>query len=190
MELVSAVNEHAELELVGEADTGDRAIDALWELEPDVTLVNLSLPGLDVLRAINRDELPSRVVVLSTRTDGGIAHAAIRAGAKAYLSKESTPAQLCDAMIAVARGDTVLAPELDPELASELRLRAGDARLTARERQVLDLAASGMTPYDVGRRLYVSSATLGTYVEGLCEKLGVTEVPDAIAEARRRGLIR
>jgi two-component system nitrate/nitrite response regulator NarL len=188
--LVSAVNERAELELVGEAERGDLALDALWELQPDVTLVDLGLPDLDVLSAIDHDELPTRVVVLSTRTDGSIADAAIRAGAKAYLSKESTPEQLCDAILAVARGDTVLPAELDPDVAGELRVRATEARLTSRERQVLELAAGGMSPYDVGRRLYLSSATLGKYVKGFCEKLGVTEVPDAIAEAKRRGLIR
>ena len=188
--LVSAVNAHAELELVGETETGDLALDALWQLQPDVTLLDLSLPNLDVLSAIDHDELPTRVVVLSTRTEGSIADAAIRAGAKAYLSKESTPEQLCDAILAVARGDTVLPPELDPEVAGELQERATYARLTSRERQVLELAAGGMSPYDVGRRLYVSSARLGEYVQGFCEKLGVTEVPDAIAEAKRRGLIR
>ena len=188
--LVSAVNERDELELVGEAERGDLALDALWELQPDVTLVDLGLPDLDVLSAIDHDELPTRVVVLSTRTDGSIADAAIRAGAKAYLSKESTPEQLCDAILAVARGDTVLPAELDPDVAGELRVRATEARLTSRERQVLELAAGGMSPYDVGRRLYLSSATLGKYVKGFCEKLGVTEVPDAIAEAKRRGLIR
>jgi two-component system nitrate/nitrite response regulator NarL len=188
--LVAAVSARAELELVGEADTGDGALDALWELKPDVTLVDLGLPDIDILSAIDRGELPTRVVVLSTRTDGAIASAAIHAGAKAYLSKESSPEQLCDAIIAVARGDTVLPPDLDSDLASEVKLRAGEARLTSRERQVLELAAGGMSPYDVARRLYLSSATLGVYVKGFCEKLGVTEVPDAIAEAKRRGLIR
>lgn len=187
---MSAVNERAELELVGETDTGDGALDALWQLQPDVTLVDLGLPDLDVLSAIDHDQLPTRVVILSTRTDGSIAQAAIRSGAKAYLSKESTPDQLCDAIVAVARGDTVLPPQLDPDVASEIQSHATDARLTSRERQVLELAAGGMSPYDVGRRLYLSSATLGQYVKGFCEKLGVTEVPDAIVEAKRRGLIR
>ena len=188
--VVSAVSERAELELVGEAESGALALDALWELQPDVTLVDLGLPDLDVLSAIDHEDLPTRVVVLSTRTDGTIADAAIRAGAKAYLSKESTPEQLCEAILAVARGDTVLPPELDPDVAGALRVRATEARLTSRERQVLELAAGGMSPYDVGRRLYLSSATLGKYVKCFCEKLGVTEVPDAVAEAKRRGLIK
>lgn len=187
---MSAVNERAELDLVGEANTGNDALDALWQLQPDVTLMDLSLSDIDLLGAIDRNELPTRVIILSTRPDDGIAHAAIRAGAKAYLSKESSPEQLCDAIVAVARGDTVLPPELDSDVASELRERATDTRLTTRERQVLELAAGGMSPYDVGRRLYLSSATLGKYVKGFCEKLGVTEVPDAIVEAKRRGLIR
>ncbi len=187
--LVSAVNERPELELVCEAETGDKALDALWELEPDVTLVDMGLSDIDVLTAIDRYELPTRVIVLSTRPDDAIARAAIRAGAKAYLSKESTPEQVCDAMVAVAGGDVVLAPELDSDIASELKAHAGYARLTTRERQVLELAAGGLSPYDVGRRLYVSSARLGECVEAFCQKLGVTEVPDAIAEAKRRGLI-
>lgn len=188
--LVSAVNERAELELVGEAETGDAAVSALWQLQPDVTLFDLGLPDLDILSAIDHEQLPTRVVILSTRTDGTIAQAAIRAGAKAYLSKESTPEQLCDAILAVAAGDTVLPTQLDDDTTSELKERATDARLTTRERQVLQLAAEGLSPYDVGRRLYISSATLGKYVDGFCQKLGVTEVPDAIVEAKRRGLLR
>lgn len=188
--LVSAVNERDELELIAEADEGVAALDAMWELQPDVTVVDLALSGLDVLSAIDREALPTRVVVLSTRPDDNIARAAIGAGAKAYLSKESTPEQLCDAILAVASGDTVLPPQLDPAVADEVKERATYARLSARERQVLELAAEGMTPYDVGRRLYLSSATLGKYVKGFCEKLGVTEVEDAITEAKRRGLIR
>lgn len=188
--LVSAVSERDELELVGEADTGEAALDALWQLQPDVTLIDVGLPNVDLLGAIDRDQLPTRVVVLSTRVDGEIAQAAIRAGAKAYLSKESTPEQLCDAIVAVAAGDTVLPQELDSDLAGEIKERATDTRLTSRERQVLELAAGGMSPYDVGRNLYLSNATLKKYVTGFCEKLGVTEVPDAITEARRRGLIR
>lgn len=188
--LVSAVNARAELELVGEVDEGGAALDALWELQPDVTLVDLALTDVDVLSMLGRGELPTRVVVISTRADNAIARAAIGAGAKAYVSKESSPDELCDAILAVARGDTVLPPDLDPEVADEVKERASQAPLSARERQVLELAAQGLTPYDVARRLYLSSATLGEYVKGFCEKLGVTEVADAIPEARRRGLIR
>lgn len=188
--LVSAVNARAELELVGEADEGGAALDALWELQPDVTLVDLALTGVDVLSMLGRGELPTRVVVISTRADNAIARAAIGAGAKAYVSKESSPDELCDAILAVARGDTVLPPDLDQDVVDEVKERASHAPLSARERQVLELAAQGLTPYDVARRLYLSSATLGEYVKGFCEKLGVTEVADAIPEARRRGLIR
>lgn len=188
--LVSAVSERAELELVGEAETGDDAMDKLWGLQPDVTLIDLALPDLDVLTSIDRSELPTRVVILSTRTDGDIALAAIRAGAKAYLSREASPQQLCEAILAVARGDTVLPSDLDEHTAGELQERAVEARLTSREREVLQLAASGFSPYDVARRLYLSSATLSVYVKGLCDKLEVTGVEEAIVEARRRGLLR
>lgn len=188
--LVSAVTERAELDLVGEADTGDDAMDKLWRLEPDVTLIDLALPDMDVLTAIDRSELPTRVVVLSTQTDRGIAEAAIQAGARAYLSREASPEQLCDAILAVARGDTVLPSDLDEDTTNKLQDHMVEARLTSREREVLQLAASGFTPYDVARRLYLSSATLSVYVKGLCDKLGVTGVEEAIVEARRRGVLR
>ena len=188
--LVSAVSERVELELVGESDSGDDAMDKLWRLQPDVTLVDLAMPDLDVLTSIDRSELPTRVVVLSTRTDSEIAQAAIQAGAKAYLSREATPEQLCDAILAVARGETVLPSDLDDETATELYERSIEARLTSREREVLQLAASGYSPYDVARRLYLSSSTLAVYVKGLCEKMGVTEVEEAIVVARKRGILR
>lgn len=190
--VVSAVNERPDLELVGEPSPGRDALEAVRQLEPDVTLLDVTMPGVDIVGALERDELPTRVVILSAQLDGETVYTAIEAGVKAYLSSEATPEQICDAILGVAGGDTVLPPELQIVLAREIQQRAANARqlLSSRELEVLELIAAGHTPYEVQRRLYLSEATLRTYVHGFCNKLEVTEVADAVVEGMRRGIIR
>jgi two-component system, NarL family, nitrate/nitrite response regulator NarL len=192
--IVRAVKERPELELVGEASNGREALAAIRELRPDVAVLDVKMPDLDgrqVLNAIKRDDLHTRVVFLSAYVDSELVYAAIGGGAQAYLSKEATRQQICDAVAAAARGDTVLAPVVQSGLARELQLRSGDqtARLTPREREILKLTADGLSAPAVGRRLYLSPATVKTHLQHLYEKLGVSDRAAAVAEAMRRGLL-
>ena len=192
--IVRAVKERPELELVGEASTGREALAAIRQLQPDVAVLDVKMPDLDgrqVLNAIKRDDLQTRVVFLSAYVDSELVYAAIGGGAQAYLSKEATRQQICDAVAAVARGDTVLAPAVQSGLARELQLRSGDqkALLTPREREILKLTADGLSAPAIGRRLYLSPATVKTHLQHLYEKLGVSDRAAAVAEAMRRGLL-
>lgn len=190
--VVGAVNQRPHLELVGEPSLGRDPLEAVRELQPDVTLLDVNTPGVDVVGLLERDELPTRVVIVSARLDGETVYAAIEAGVKGYLSQESTPEQVCDAIVGVADGETVLAPELQLALAREIQQRSSQARalLTTREYEVLMLIKAGYSPYEVRRRLYLSEETLRGYVHGFCNKLEVTEVADAVTEGIRRGIIR
>ena len=190
--VVGAVNQRPHLELVGEPSLGGDPLEAVRELQPDVTLLDVNTPGVDVVGLLERDELPTRVVILSARLDGETVYAAIEAGVKGYLSQESPPEQVCDAIVGVADGETVLAPELQLALAREIQQRSSQARalLTTREYEVLMLIKAGHSPYEVRRRLYLSEETLRGYVHGFCNKLEVTEVADAVTEGIRRGIIR
>jgi two-component system, NarL family, nitrate/nitrite response regulator NarL len=192
--IVRAVKERPELELVGEVATGREALDVIGELQPDVAILDMRMPGMDgrrLLNAIERDRIPTRVLFVSAYLDSEIVFAAIGGGARGYLSKEATRQQICDAVSAVARGETVLAPEVHTGLAREIQLRSSEDRpvLTPREREVLRLTADGLSAPEIGDRLYLSPATVKTHLQHLYGKLGVSDRAAAVAEAMRRGLL-
>src|SRR3954454_3691477 len=121
--IVRAVRERPDLELVGQASSGREALQRIRELTPDVAVIDLKMPdldGLEVARAIQRDGLPTRVAILTAFLDGSLVFQAMAAGAAAYLSKDSERQAITDAIVAVARGDTVLAPEAQAGIAGEV----------------------------------------------------------------------
>jgi two-component system nitrate/nitrite response regulator NarL len=192
--IAGIVEAHPELELAGQADTGRSAIVLIASARPDVAVVDLRMPDLDgmgVLRAVVRDGLPTRVVLLTAEADGATAHDAVAAGAAGFLSKQSGAPEIGAAIVAVARGATVLAPEIQAGLAAEIRARsAGTPRLLSdRELEVLRLTADGHSAPEIGRRLYLSGATVKTHLQRVYEKLGVTDRASAVAEGMRRGLL-
>ena len=192
--IVRAVKERPELELLAEVATGREALMAIAELRPHAAVLDMKLPDLDgsqVLRAINRDELPTKVVFVSAYIDSEIVYAAIGGGARAYLSKDATRQQICDAVAAVARGGTVFASEVQTGLAREIQMRSADTDvvLTSRELEIIALTAQGLLAPEIGRRLYLSPATIKTHLQRLYGKLGVSDRAAAVAEAMRRGLL-
>jgi two-component system nitrate/nitrite response regulator NarL len=118
-------------------------------------------------------------------------YSAIAKGAAGYLTKYADARELCDAISAVARGRTVLAPELQTGIAGEIRLRAVHDRpfLSDREREILKLVAKGVTAPEIGKMLHLSTATVKTHLHHVYEKLKVAERAAAVAEAMRRGLL-
>ena len=192
--LASAIRRAPDLELVGEAADGRAALEAVLELEPDVALLDLRMPGLDgmqVLNAIVREGLRTRVVFLSAHVDGATVYAALGAGAYGYLSKLAGPDVLYEAIAVVARGGTVLPTELQGGIAAEIRSRAEGDRplLTDRERQVLGLVADGCSAPAMATRLHLSQGTVKSHLQHLYQKLGVSDRAAAVAEAMRRGLL-
>ena len=192
--LVRAIRRQPQLELVGTATSGREILGMIRELQPGVAVLDLRLPdltGVDVLRAVTRDGLATRVVMLSSVTKGELVLEAVRLGAGGYLSKDADRDTICDAILAVARGGTVLAPQVQAGLASALREREHEQRpvLSAREREILVLVAEGMTAPEIAVRLHLSPATIKSHLHHLYEKLGVSERAAAVAEAMRRGLL-
>lgn len=192
--LTRAIKQQPELELVGTAIDGREALECTRELQPDVAVLDMRLPGLsgtEVLNAIMRDELPTRVVMLSAETDSEAVFEAVRIGAGAYLSKDAGRREITEAIVVVARGGTVLAPQVQAAVVGGLRIRRNDDRplLTPREREVLGHISQGLSAPEIGRRLHVSPATVKTHLQSLYEKLGVSERAAAVAEAMRRGLL-
>ena len=192
--IVRAVRERPDLELVGEAPDGRRALALIRELSPDVAVLDVKMPelgGLRVLTAVRRDALPTRVVLISAFLDGAVAFEAVAEGAAAFLSKDADRRRLTDTIAAVSRGETVIAPEVQAGLAAEIQLRGAKERpgLSQREREILGHIAAGRSAPDIARLLHLSPATVKSHLQALYEKLGVSERAAAVAEAMRRGLL-
>jgi two-component system nitrate/nitrite response regulator NarL len=182
------------IEVVAEVDSGRAALDAIRRERPDVALVDYQMPdldGVDVVRAVVRDALPTRVVLLSAHTDGAIVFQALQEGAAGYLPKDAPRSEIVDGVLRAAKGRTVVPAELADGLAGEIRLRAqSDAPvLSQREREVLSAFARGLSIPQVAGELFIGVSTVKTHTQRLYEKLGVSDRAAAVAEAMRRGLL-
>lgn len=193
--IVRAVKERPDLDLVGEAGDGREALEAIKRLRPDVALLDIRMPGFDgiqVLAALRRDSLPTRVVFVSAFMEAELAYRTVAEGAKGYLSKAAARTEICDAVVAVARGGTVFDPQVQQGLAQEIQQRERLGRtpqLTEREREVLALIADGLSAPQIGQRIHLSPTTVKSHLHTLYEKLGVSDRAAAVAEAMRRGLL-
>ena len=190
-----AIKERPDFELVGFADNGRTALEEIRTLKPDVAVLDVRMPGLDgpeVLNGIVQSGLPTRVVLLSAHTEPDLVYRAVEAGVGAYLSKEADRSHICDAVAAVARGETVLPPAVQAGLVQQIQARSRDERpaLTARELQILHQIAEGHSAPTIGRMLELSPATVKTHLQNLYEKLGVSDRAAAVAEGMRRGILR
>jgi two-component system nitrate/nitrite response regulator NarL len=149
------------------------------------------LTGIEVLEAAASEELPTRIVLLTGYPDPDAVYRAVTAGAAGFLVKVASGSEICDRLVAVARGETVLAPEIQSELAGQLRIRAHPEAplLSPREREILELIAAGDLAPDIAKRLGLSPATVRTHLQHLYEKLGVSDRAAAVAAAMRRGML-
>ncbi|MEV0147204.1 MULTISPECIES: response regulator transcription factor [unclassified Nonomuraea] len=202
------------IEVAGEAGSGDEAVAVAPRLRPDVVLMDLRMPAGDGVSAIRRLGPGFRVIVLTTYEGDADVGRALAAGAAGYLLKDASRAELAAAVRAVAGGRTALAPSIAARLAgapagSTLTggSPAGDpaatgpsaagapaasegAALSAREREVLELVARGLTNAEIGRRLFIGEATVKTYLLRVFRKLGVGDRTSAVLVAMELGLVR
>jgi two-component system nitrate/nitrite response regulator NarL len=192
--LEDAISSRPDLELVGTAADGREALEQIRRLRPEVAVLDMRMPTMDgaqVLNAVVRDDVPTRVLFLSTHTDSGMVYDLLAQGAAGYLDKASSAQEVCDAIAAVSRGETVLSRRIESHVLEEIRLRGGErgTRLSAREREVLNLVAAGLTAPDIAARLHVEPSTIKSHLQSIYEKLGVSERAAAVAEGMRRGLL-
>jgi two-component system nitrate/nitrite response regulator NarL len=192
--VVRALLASGQIEIVAEAEDGRSALAEIKQHLPDVALLDYKLPELDgvaVTHAIVREQLPTRVLLVSAFTDSGVVYKALETGAAGFISKEARREQIADAVLACARGENVVPPEVAAGLVSEIRLRKqNDApALTPREQEILHLIAAGQSLPQIAKELYLGLTTVKTHVQHLYEKLGVSDRAAAVASAMRRGLI-
>jgi two-component system, NarL family, nitrate/nitrite response regulator NarL len=182
------------IRVVGEAETGRDAIDLIRAEKPAVALVDYQMPDLDglaVVTAVNRDDLPTRVLLLSAVTDQAIVYRALEEGAAGYLPKDSRREEIISAVQQAVRGQVVVPPALAAGLASQIRMRSQSSGpvLSEREREVLTSFAEGKSIPGIAAELDLAPSTVKTHAQRLYEKLGVSDRAAAVAEAMRRGLL-
>lgn len=185
-----------DFQVVGAASGGREAVDLAEQLNPDVILMDLRMPGGGGVAAIDeltRRGLRCRVLVLTTYDTDADVIPAIKAGATGYLVKDTPRDEIFDAVRAAAENRTVVSPSIASRLFSRVRSPAppdGPARpLSSRERDVLALVAEGTTNRDIARALFISEATVKTHLTHLYAKLGVTDRAAAVSVAYRRGIL-
>ncbi|MEU6750756.1 response regulator [Actinomadura nitritigenes] len=180
------------IEIVGEAGDGRAAVGLAERLRPDVALVDLRMPVLDGVSAtteILARRTGTRVLILTTYDTDEEIERAVEAGAVGYLLKDATREQLADAVRAAARGETVLAPRVAQRLVARMRQPAPVA-LTAREAEVLNAVADGLSNAEIGRRLVIAEATVKTHLLRVFAKLDVGDRTRAVVVAMERGLLK
>ena len=185
------------IEVVAEVTDGQQAIDAVAESHPEVVLMDLTMPGLGGIEAIRRlaAEHPAvAVLVLTMSEDDDSLFAALRAGARGYLLKEAGADDIARAVVTVARGDTVLGARISSRVLDAARggmslaAPAPFPRLTAREREVLDLVARGYQNARVAHHLGLSEKTVRNHISAILAKLPAATRAEAVALARDEGL--
>ncbi|WP_232677454.1 response regulator transcription factor [Nocardioides sp. R-C-SC26] len=196
--LTSVLEALPDVALCGEADSGETALEQVATLRPDVVLMDLRMPGIGGLAATARiaDQHPDvAVVVLTMSEDPDSVFAALRAGARGYLLKESGADDVHRALTGVARGEAVFGPRVAEQVlrffaAGQVGGGGTEAfpDLTAREREVLDLMARGLDNASIARRLFLSEKTVRNRVSDILAKLRARTRAEAIARARDAGL--
>lgn len=186
--LAAMIGRQSDMLVIGAAANGMDCVDLWLQYRPDVTLLDLRMPVLDgigAIEAIRRDTPSARLIVLTTfGTDHEIG-AAIKAGAKAYMLKDAQREELLDCIRAVHAGETRIPPSLVAKLVAEV---SGEA-LTKRELEVLALLARGRSNKNIALRLSISETTVKSHLRSVFNKLRVLSRTQAIAVASQRGLI-
>ncbi|MGP8198055.1 MAG: response regulator [Limisphaerales bacterium] len=186
--LVAMIGRQADMVVTGEAANGREAVELWRKHRPDVALLDLRMPILDGVGAIDeirRQDALARVIVLTTfDTDADISRA-IKAGAKGYMLKDSPREELLEGIRRVHAGQTSIPPALVAKLAAWISNEA----LTGRELEVLTLLSRGKSNKEIGVNLYISETTVKSHLRSIFSKLNVMSRTEAIAAGSRRGLI-
>ncbi len=192
--LTRGLTRSGQIAVVAEAGNGRDGLEAIRREQPTVAVVDYQMPDMDgiaLLHAVIREQLATRVLLLSAFTDSAVVFRALEEGAAGYLSKDADRQDIVDAVLGVARGETVVPAGLAAGLAGEIRLRANSQApaLSAREQQVLQAFSRGLSIPQTAAELFIEPSTVKTHTQRLYDKLGVSDRAAAVAEGMRRGLL-
>jgi DNA-binding NarL/FixJ family response regulator len=182
------IADQPDMQLAGEAASGLEAIAKFREIRPDVTLMDLQMPGMSGIDAIIaiRSEFPhARILVLTTYGGDALAERALRAGAQAYVLKGLVRKDLLETIRSVHAG----AKRIHPDVAAQLANHMGETALSTRELEVLSLVAAGNSNRTIGTRLLITEETAKGHVKNIMAKLGANDRTHAVTLALQRGII-
>jgi DNA-binding NarL/FixJ family response regulator len=194
--LAQMLDDVGDIELLGQAADGEEVVRLGTELAPDVVVMDLRMPGIDGIEATRklRDASPrTAVIVLTMFEDDNSVFAAMRAGALGYLLKGAEQDEIVGAIQAVARGEAIFGPEIARRVIAHFAGMTGSAAvpfptLTAREREILELIASGMGNAAIAQKLFLTLKTVRNHVSNIFVKLQVSDRAEAIVRARQAGM--
>ena len=188
------------IEVVGEASTGDEAVDLARELQPTIVVMDLSMPGsggLEATRRIVALDLDSKVLVLTMHAEEEYLVPVLEAGASGYLTKTAADRSLIEAIRVIARGEVYLPPQATKLLLREYKAAgSGEGapdplhQLSTREQEVLALTAEGYSSKEIGGKLFISPKTVDTYRSRIMDKLGLNHRAELVRFALRAGLLK
>jgi len=196
--LISLLGEMPEFQVVGEAGSGQEALELIRRNSPDVILLDVNMPGMsgvDVVRAHRSSPQKDqcRVIMLTISKSKKDLMGAIKAGADGYLLKSAEPNELRRAILAVSQGMSVLSPQVTRQVLEVAalgdKLRSSDSELSSREMEVLSCLAQGKTTSQIAGELFISENTVKTHVRHILEKLQASNRAEAVSKATQMGLI-
>jgi DNA-binding NarL/FixJ family response regulator len=186
--IAALVNGEPDMKLIAEASNGDEAVESFRLYRPDVTLMDLQLPGVNGIEAINRilSESPdARIIVLTTYTGDAQVLRALRAGARAYILKGHVHRELLETIRTVHAGRK----RIPPDIAVELAEHAAEDELSSREIEVLQLIASGNSNKQIADQLSIEESTVKSHVTNILSKLSANDRAHAVTIGLKRGII-
>lgn len=193
----SVLANHADIEVVGEADGSPSLFANIATLNPDIILLDIRMPGqngIEITLRLKREYPDVKVILLTTYDDEEFLFGALRAGAEGYLLKSASNEVLASAIRQVGRGERLLSPSLVSKVMREFQDLAkeknrADSGLSEQELEVLRMIADGATNKEIAEKLYWSEVTVKRKVQDILEKMGVANRAQAVAEASKRGLL-
>jgi two-component system NarL family response regulator len=186
--LVTLINDQPDMQVIGQAGSGQELLTLFRTHHPDVVLMDLRMPGLsgaDTISALVQADPAARILVLTIHKGDDAVYQALRAGARGYLLKDVSSQEVLSAIRAVAAGEQCIPPAIAARLAE--RMLQGD--LTAGEMDVLRLVAQGLSNKEIGDRLHIAPDTAKKRISGLLAKLGTSDRTRAVTLALERGII-
>jgi two-component system, NarL family, response regulator DegU len=183
--------------VVGEASDGQEGVRIAEALQPDIVLMDVTMPvldGIEACRRIRQTCRNTRVVILTMHADRQIVANAIRMGASGYLVKDASTDEVAEAIRQAANGDGSVTPELAKSMLREARTLVNpspqESAISKREEEVLQLVADGLSTVEVGEKLFISTKTVKNHLASIYDKLDTADRTQAVVRAVRMGIIR
>ncbi len=179
------------IQVIGEAADGEEGVRVATQLQPDVVLMDVSMPtlgGIDATRRLVAAKSETRVVMLTMHVDRDVVESALKAGAVGYVTKDASVGEVAEAIRLAANGDRPLSPHLAGALLHEAR--STDGIISTREEEVLQLVADGLGTNEIAARLYISHRTVKNHLASIYDKLDARDRTQAVLMAVKMGIVK